>query len=116
MFAGDSSRSARLRDTLVRRCGQLRRHAGRGREPEIIRPGTNPQPLAFSGIHVISPRLLSMLTEDGVFSIIDSYLRLAGQGETISAFRADSYYWRDLGKPESIQQAAKDIADMPAFQ
>lgn len=105
------------RQLLFDGAGQLcGRYAGRDREPEIIRPATNPHTLAFSGIHVISPRLLSMLTEDGVFSIIDSYLRLARQGETISAFRADSYYWRDLGKPESIQQAAKDIADMPAFQ
>jgi NDP-sugar pyrophosphorylase family protein len=67
--------------------------------------------LAFSGIHVISPRLLEMLTEDGVFSIIDSYLRLAAQGETISGFRADQYYWRDLGKPGDLKQAAQDLLD-----
>ena len=41
------------------------------------------QALAFAGIHVISPRLLPMMTEEGVFSIIDSYLRLAAQGEKI---------------------------------
>jgi NDP-sugar pyrophosphorylase family protein len=64
---------------------------------------------AFSGIHVISPRLLPMLTEDGAFSIITSYLRLAAQGEKILAFRGDQYYWRDLGKPESIAQAASDL-------
>jgi NDP-sugar pyrophosphorylase family protein len=67
--------------------------------------------LAFSGIHVISPRLLEMLTEDGVFSIIDSYLRLAAQGEKISGFRADEYYWRDLGKPGDLKQAAQDLID-----
>src|SRR6184192_2538536 len=39
------------------------------------------QALAFSGIHVISPRVLPMLTEEGVFSIITSYLRLAAQGQ-----------------------------------
>jgi NDP-sugar pyrophosphorylase family protein len=66
-------------------------------------------PLAFSGIHVISPRLLSMLTEEGVFSIIDSYLRLAAQGEKILAFRADQYYWRDLGRPSDLSQAALDL-------
>ena len=67
------------------------------------------EPLAFSGIHVISPRLLPMLTEDGVFSIIPSYLRLAAQGENILAFRADEYYWRDLGKPADLAQAAHDF-------
>jgi NDP-sugar pyrophosphorylase family protein len=49
-----------------------------------------------------------MLTEDGAFSVINSYLRLAGQGEKIVAFRADGYYWRDLGKPASITQATQD--------
>jgi NDP-sugar pyrophosphorylase family protein len=68
-----------------------------------------PQPLAFSGIHVISPRLLGLMTEDGAFSIIDSYLRLAAHGEKILAFRADEYYWRDLGTPENIAQAAHDL-------
>ncbi len=67
------------------------------------------QALAFSGIHVISPRLLPLLTEEGVFSIIRSYLRLAAQGENILAFRADDYYWRDLGKPADLTQAARDL-------
>jgi NDP-sugar pyrophosphorylase family protein len=88
-------------------CGRV---AGRDREEEIVRPAQLLAPLAFCGIHVISPRLLPMMTEHGVFSIIDTYLRLSGQGEKISEFRADQYYWRDLGKPESVRLAADDIA------
>jgi NDP-sugar pyrophosphorylase family protein len=65
--------------------------------------------LAFSGIHVISPRIFEMITEEGVFSIIPCYLRLAAQGEKILAFRSDEYYWRDLGKPENLIQAAEDL-------
>jgi NDP-sugar pyrophosphorylase family protein len=67
------------------------------------------EPLAFSGIHILSPRLLPMLTETGPFSIIDSYLRLAGQGEIILACRHDNSYWRDLGKPADLAQAALDL-------
>jgi NDP-sugar pyrophosphorylase family protein len=67
------------------------------------------QPLAFSGIHLISPRLLPMLTEDGIFSIIPAYLRLAAQGQEILAFRADAYYWRDLGRPADLAQATIDL-------
>jgi NDP-sugar pyrophosphorylase family protein len=89
-------------------CG---RRAGRDREPEVVWDVTKIEPLAFSGIHVISPRLLTMMTEDGVFSIIDTYLRLAGRGERITAFRADEYYWRDLGKPENVLQAARDLSE-----
>jgi len=89
-------------------CG---RRAGRDREPEIVRNAQRLEYLAFSGVHVISPRLLTMMTEDGVFSIVDTYLRLAGRGETISAFSADKYYWRDLGKPESVAQATRDLSE-----
>jgi len=60
--------------------------------------------LAFSGIHVISPRLLPMLTEEGAFSIIDSYVRLASQGEKILGFRADEYDWRDVGRLEEFKK------------
>ena len=51
-----------------------------------------------------------MLTETGVFSIIDSYVRLATQGHPILAFHADPYYWRDLGRPADLTQAAADLA------
>jgi len=76
---------------------------------EIVRPSQNIAELAFAGIHVISPRIFPLLTEEGVFSIIPAYLRLAAQGEKVQAFRAEQYYWRDLGKPENIRQAEEDI-------
>ena len=53
-----------------------------------------------------------MLIEEGVFSIIDAYLRLAASNEKISAFRADSFYWRDLGRPEDLVRAARDLEDI----
>ncbi len=67
------------------------------------------EPLAFSGIHVISPRLLKLLTDDGVFSIIPAYLKMAASGERILGFRADQYYWRDLGTPANLEQAEEDV-------
>jgi len=67
------------------------------------------QALSFCGIHVISPRMLRMMSEEGVFSIITTYLRLAGEGQRILAFRADDYYWRDLGKPDQVVQAERDM-------
>jgi mannose-1-phosphate guanylyltransferase len=89
-------------------CG---RRIGRDQEPELVRPTPNLQALAFSGIHMISPRLLPQMTEEGVFSIIATYLRLAGQGEKVLAFHADEYYWRDLGKLEDLRQAEQDLAN-----
>jgi NDP-sugar pyrophosphorylase family protein len=101
----DSSRLL-IFDENLRLCG---RRAGRDREPEIVCPSANLQPRAFCGVHVISPRLLRMMQEEGVFSIIDSYLRLAARGENILGFPADEYYWRDLGKLEDLAQAKQDI-------
>jgi len=87
-------------------CG---RRAGRDGSAELVRPAQQMQAWAFSGIHVISPRIFSLMTEEGAFSIINSYLRLAGQGEKILAFRADKYYWRDLGRPENVALAEQDF-------
>jgi NDP-sugar pyrophosphorylase family protein len=101
-----SSSRQLLFDRQGRLCG---RRAGREAADEIARSAENPEPLAFAGIHVISPRLLKKMTEDGVFSIIGTYLRLAREGEAIRAFRADQYYWRDLGKPEDLRQAEQDL-------
>ena len=86
-------------------CG---RRSGRDGTPEMVRDAVPMQALAFCGIHVIAPRLLGMMTEQGAFSIIDVYLRLAAQGEQIAGFRADKFYWRDLGKPESIAAAERE--------
>jgi NDP-sugar pyrophosphorylase family protein len=57
-----------------------------------------------------------MMSEEGVFSIVTSYLRLAGQGEKILGFRADQYYWRDLGRIQDLQQAEQDLAQRVVLQ
>jgi mannose-1-phosphate guanylyltransferase len=94
-----------------------------GREDEMARPAPAreassnvseaPPSLAFGGIHIISPRLLSLLTEEGAFSIIPAYLRLAAQGERIVAYRADDAYWRDLGNAQSLHQATQELREAP---
>lgn len=95
-----------LFDEQAMLCG---RQDERKHTTEVARAVKSPQALAFAGIHVISPRFLRMMTEDGVFSILTPYLRLAATGERILAFRADEYYWRDVGKPESIALATKEL-------
>ena len=95
-----------LFDEQLRLCG---RRSGQDQKTELARSSQRVQALAFSGIHIISPRLFARMTEDGAFSIITSYLRLAACGENILAFRADEYYWRDLGRPENVVQAAQDV-------
>lgn len=62
------------------------------------------QPMAFSGIHLIQPKLLDLITEEGKFSIMDLYLRLA-KTQRIHAFVDTSGIWMDLGKPDQLQAA-----------
>jgi NDP-sugar pyrophosphorylase family protein len=95
-----------LFDEQLQLCG---RRSGQDQKNEFARPSQPVQALAFSGIHIISPRLFALMIEEGVFSIIAPYLRLAACGEKILAFRADDYYWRDLGRPDDLLQAAQDV-------
>ncbi|SRR5579871_298321 len=99
----ESSRQL-LFDETMRLCG---RRVG-GTEELVSRTA---QALAFSGIHVISPRIFSPMTEEGAFSIVNFYLRLAGEGEHICGFRADDYSWRDLGRLESVKLAERDLQE-----
>jgi NDP-sugar pyrophosphorylase family protein len=96
-----------LFDEQGKLCG---RQAGRDGKVELLRPAQQANALAFSGIHIISPQIFAKMEEEGAFSIIDAYLRLASQGEKIVAFRVDEYYWRDMGRPENLLEAAQDIA------
>ena len=88
-------------------CG---RRTGENGEPELVPPAQQVQALAFCGIHVLSPRIFAKMPEENAYSIIPVYLHLAAQGEKILAFRADEFYWRDLGRPENLITAERDIA------
>jgi NDP-sugar pyrophosphorylase family protein len=97
-------------DEQKRLCG---RRAGRDGAVEMARAGEEwregIQALAFSGIHIISARMLEMMEEQGAFSIIATYLRLAGRGQNIVGFSSDEYYWRDLGRAEDVALAGEDV-------
>jgi NDP-sugar pyrophosphorylase family protein len=97
-----------LFDELGHLCG---RRAGLNGPAELVRDlqETHAVARAFSGIHIISPRIFSQISEQSAFSIIPVYLRLAASGQPILAFSADQYYWRDLGRPEQIAEATHDI-------
>jgi NDP-sugar pyrophosphorylase family protein len=95
-----------LFDEQLQLCG---RRSGCNQQTELVRSSQHLESLAFSGIHVISPRVFPTMIEEGAFSIITFYLHLAAHGEKLLAFRADEYYWRDLGRPDNVMQAAQDL-------
>lgn len=64
----------------------------------------NSKPYSFSGIHIIDYKLLDLIEEEGVFSVIDLYLRLA-KTHKIMGYYDTSDIWMDLGNPEALQRA-----------
>lgn len=77
-----------------------------GREGEASAPPGGVA-LAFDGIHVISPEIFPKLTERGVFSITDAYVRLAAAGAAVRAFRTDASAWAEIGTPERLEEARR---------
>ena len=59
---------------------------------------------AFSGIHVISPDIFSLMKMEGKFSMVEVYLQLAKTSD-IMAFDHTGSKFVDVGKPESIFKA-----------
>jgi NDP-sugar pyrophosphorylase family protein len=66
-------------------------------------------PFAFSGIHVISPSIFDLITETGMFSIVELYLRLA-KDNIIMGYNDTSDFWLDLGKPGQLEIAEEYLA------
>jgi NDP-sugar pyrophosphorylase family protein len=68
----------------------------------------------FAGIHVAGATLLDRLTEEGVFSIIGSYLRLAREGVRIEPFPIDAARWVDVGSFEGLARAEAMVGSRPS--
>ena len=62
---------------------------------------------AFAGIHAVSPELLDLIVETGVFSILEPYLRLAGAGRRILPFPLGESLWLEVGSPERLEMARR---------
>ncbi len=72
-------------------------------ERKIARKTAVAQNYAFSGIQVVAPEILEKITEQGAFSVIDMYLRLA-QNQKICGFVDSQSRWKDLGKYEELAE------------
>jgi N-acetyl-alpha-D-muramate 1-phosphate uridylyltransferase len=69
--------------------------------------------LPFAGFHVVEPALLDRITEQGAFSILEPYLRLAAEGERIAPHRVDGCTWLEVGSPERLEEARRHLARQP---
>ena len=82
-------------------CGWKNENTG---EQKISKPEKVKSQKAFSGIHIISPQIFSLIKMEGKFSMVDVYLDIA-KNHTITAFDHSNSKFIDVGKPESILKA-----------
>lgn len=75
-------------------------------EEKISRLAENYIEKAFSGIHIISPRIFSLIKMQGKFSMVDVYLDLC-KTNTIAAFDHSNSKFIDVGKPENVLKAKR---------
>jgi len=60
--------------------------------------------LAFSGIQVLDPKIFSLISEEGRFSLTDLYLRLC-KNNSIFGYIHNDGFWIDVGKPDELKYA-----------
>ena len=74
-----------------------------------IAPKACPGRLAFTGIHIIEPEILSHIPKDRFYNIIDCYQKLIREGRPIRAHVSKAHYWRDVGTIESYFLANREV-------
>lgn len=96
----DSSRQL-LFDEHMLLCGWANNKTG---EQKISREVVAMRPFAFSGVQVLTHKVLDM-PFTGKFSLIDLYLHFA-KTELVKGYDHSGNVFIDVGKPESLEQAA----------
>ena len=80
-----------------------------------IASSNDPERLAFTGIHIMSPELLSHIPEEGFSDIIDCYLTLIRSGKEVRYHINEGHYWSDIGTVNSYRQVNKDLLNQTQF-
>jgi len=63
---------------------------------------------AFSGIHIIDPKIFPSMPDGDIFSMIDLYLKVMKSKNICSYVDKDSF-WMDVGNLESLKNAEKNF-------
>lgn len=73
-----------------------------------VTPSANDRQLAFTGIQVLDPQVLSFIPEKSPCSIIDIYCEMIRAGITLKAFVPGNHYWHDIGTMTGYHGAARE--------
>ncbi len=63
---------------------------------------------AFSGIHIIDPKIFTLMPNDEIFSMIDLYLNIMKNND-VNAYIDNESFWMDVGNPESLKIAEENF-------
>lgn len=80
-----------------------------------IAPMSHPGRLAFTGIHIMEPELLSYIPEGRPSDIIYCYRQLIHSGGLIRAYRTAGHYWHDIGTVNSYIRANRGLLFEESF-
>jgi N-acetyl-alpha-D-muramate 1-phosphate uridylyltransferase len=88
---------------LIDKDGQMRgwRNVSTGEEILAGASGEDLSEIAFSSMHIVEPEIFNYM-EEGIYSLVTLYLRLADKHK-IFTLKHDDGYWVDVGTPESLQ-------------
>lgn len=79
------------------------------RGESIQKPFPPSRTLTFSGIHIISPKLLDAMPSAGFFGIMEFYMERASRGEAIKGYHMEEGYWRDIGRIEDYRDLHREL-------
>ena len=65
------------------------------------------------GLYVFEPRVLEYIPRGQYLDFPDLVLKLIAAGEKVTGYRFDGY-WKDLGRPDDYEEAARDFTAMQA--
>lgn len=79
--------------------------AGVGEAP----PGAIGPPLAYTGVQVVSPRMLAWLPEEGPYDLVAAWRSAIQGGEKIATLIVAGNFWQDLGTPAAYIEAHRRL-------
>jgi len=80
-----------------------------------ITVNNRPGRFAFTGIHIIDPKLLDYIPEGAFSDIIDCYRDLMQKDKPVRAYISTGHKWRDIGTVENYILANKEALEGESF-
>ncbi|MDP3182267.1 MAG: sugar phosphate nucleotidyltransferase [Desulfobaccales bacterium] len=65
----------------------------------------NALPLAYTGVQVVSPKMLNYIPGDGYYDLVTAWREAVAAGERLDTLVVSGHFWQDLGTPAAYLTA-----------